>query len=859
MKWPQRIHLTFDNAPSECKNQWMFRFLGLLVLHGVVQFITVSTMLVGHTHDIVDQLFSIWARMLRIHNAETYEKMRDIFRERYISRIQGLVALMKKRKDEREAAAAAASVGLTAEEIKLFEEHQEGASAAEWHSKAGEILDNFTSFVKGAYTESELSPHIELQSVSVDVQGWLTRSMECKLPELPNLDRPHHFGIEKDENGDVWLYNKYLANSTEITGDGVRHNHRMKATGCWTSRAKLYSKGDELLADPFRIPPIGIDTKSLRDTVRKYVQQSAMTHDEATQFTQMLARMDDAQVKQRELCAACAELCAAYSGFGTIHQPRKAGEEERRSAAKKHTAKDKAWREMLGHLYDPAFAEVHHGGQRHEGWWTKWLQRAHDHIQPSYVLRGFVPDPQVLRTPYHAHPQRLVTNGDELPCMEAPGRVDGAWLIKHGVPRPGQMAVIRSGSVQEPFYVVVIRAVHGLTPAAEAELAAVKAAETAHQLKEAQAAAVAAAAAAVTAPATAANAPAAAAADPSAAAANKRPARFPLRDASLTMKQFRFSVEYWDLHPTCFSDRLHLYAETASARVKESADKWWANILQENNADLKQLQLQLEAAVADKRAPPPVPGFIVDLYKDASFIPAEEGKQCETIPGPSFVVWGPRSEIFGAGRIWEKRIDQCGGKGWKIRALIWKPVREDLTEQFLRNEAAAPLVGADQDPPAAAAAVLQPPDEHDAEMHEADEHKDPLHASAPAASASAAAAGLSAPATSARISSKQRSRRTQHQSGCKRGRAAAEFIQSDSDEESEDDKWSGGEEEEEETDASMASHDEQADAAAPAASCSPKPRSGNANAVTRRTKASAAAAARKARKQVSNSRRGKRR
>jgi hypothetical protein len=59
LKWPQRLHLTFDNAGGECKNQWMFRFLGLLVLHGVFQFITVSTMLVGHTHDIVDQLFRL--------------------------------------------------------------------------------------------------------------------------------------------------------------------------------------------------------------------------------------------------------------------------------------------------------------------------------------------------------------------------------------------------------------------------------------------------------------------------------------------------------------------------------------------------------------------------------------------------------------------------------------------------------------------------------------------------------------------------------------------------------------------------------------------------------------------------------
>jgi len=56
-KWPRQLHLTFDNAGGEAKNQYFFRTVGVLVHYGVFEAITLSTLLVGHTHDIVDQMF----------------------------------------------------------------------------------------------------------------------------------------------------------------------------------------------------------------------------------------------------------------------------------------------------------------------------------------------------------------------------------------------------------------------------------------------------------------------------------------------------------------------------------------------------------------------------------------------------------------------------------------------------------------------------------------------------------------------------------------------------------------------------------------------------------------------------------
>jgi len=491
-RWPECLHLTFDNAAGECKNQWMFRFLGLLVLHGVFKYITVSTLLVGHTHDIVDQLFSIWARVLRIHNAETYEKLRALFRERYISRIQGLVDLMKKRAEARPV--------MTEDELAFFQEQQEGSSAYEWQSEAGAIMENFTKFVKETFCDNELSPHIELQEVGIDAQGWLKRCTTDRktLPELPNLAAAHMFGIEKDKDGVVWLYNKFLCDSTEVSAYNVEHHFLNQPTGRWSVRARLWDADTKQEADPFRIPPLAVDTKKLRLTANKFLQHAAMTVTlpEKEEFDKMLDRLDAAQVKQAEICSVCAELCTAYCGHGVIHRPKRADEQEQQAARKKSTSKDKAWKILMQHLYDPQYEAVHHAKQTHWNWWTKWLRRAREHIQPAYVARSIVDDPILLQAPYHDHPRHLVTNEGELPCMAEPQRIDLSWLSKNGIPRVNQMAVVRGGDdPKEPYYIALITEVRPLTPSATAELALVAAEDAAHGAQLATTAAKEAAAA----------------------------------------------------------------------------------------------------------------------------------------------------------------------------------------------------------------------------------------------------------------------------------------------------------------------------------------------------------------------------
>ena len=102
--WPEGLHLTFDNTSGDCKNTGTFRFLGMLVALGVFCYITVSTLLVGHTHDIVDQMFSVWSGQLSSNNAPTLEVLHTLFRNKYSSKIYEIERLKKAAKDGSSAA-----------------------------------------------------------------------------------------------------------------------------------------------------------------------------------------------------------------------------------------------------------------------------------------------------------------------------------------------------------------------------------------------------------------------------------------------------------------------------------------------------------------------------------------------------------------------------------------------------------------------------------------------------------------------------------------------------------------------------------------------------------------------------------
>ena len=62
---PEVLYLQLDNTSRENKNQVLFGYLNMLVELGIFKKIKVGFLLVGHTHDHIDQMFSRFSVTLR--------------------------------------------------------------------------------------------------------------------------------------------------------------------------------------------------------------------------------------------------------------------------------------------------------------------------------------------------------------------------------------------------------------------------------------------------------------------------------------------------------------------------------------------------------------------------------------------------------------------------------------------------------------------------------------------------------------------------------------------------------------------------------------------------------------------------
>ena len=62
---PRTLLLQLDNCGSENKNQYVFAYLSLLVARGVFDMVQLGFLMVGHTHEDIDALFSRFSEKLR--------------------------------------------------------------------------------------------------------------------------------------------------------------------------------------------------------------------------------------------------------------------------------------------------------------------------------------------------------------------------------------------------------------------------------------------------------------------------------------------------------------------------------------------------------------------------------------------------------------------------------------------------------------------------------------------------------------------------------------------------------------------------------------------------------------------------
>jgi hypothetical protein len=470
-RWPERLHLTFDNAVGEAKNQYMFRFLGLLVLFNIFHTITVSTLLVGHTHDIVDQMFSVWARILRVNNAATYEAMRTLFREKYHSKIQGLVALMRggKRGDpDIEAAAVALSDQTVDDAIEARATEDDDVSV---NMLAAAELERFASELK---LDQGVKPVITLQTFNVNIKAWLARAKQPRANEQPgggdelpgadeqslkNVHVPHVYGVEKDEAGDVWLYNKFLVHSDKVADDGVTHHYPKQKTGSYSTRILLHKASNAACFnfDPDIWPARPVNAESLKLTFNAFELNKSITEQEKTRLVRVLEMFKRRQRKQLSKCATCKELLKRVHDIGVVSRRPTGTEAEKAEAAAKSTKRTQAQKALEAHLEEP-HATLH---KKTNGWFTQWTTVRAPLIGASYVERGIVLAAELRDIPYHIHPRHLCEGKGEKPVMEAHGRVDLRCLTQRGPPQKDQLIVVRAAAVNEAFWIGRIVSIAG--------------------------------------------------------------------------------------------------------------------------------------------------------------------------------------------------------------------------------------------------------------------------------------------------------------------------------------------------------------------------------------------------------------
>jgi hypothetical protein len=422
--WPEGLHVTFDNTASDCKNGHVFRFLGMLVALGVFCYITVSTLLVGHTHDIVDQMFSVWSRQLNLKDAATLKALHALFRKKYATQIYELKRMVDEaNKARRPHASADPSVPPPIAERLVFLAQELG-----------------------------VQPMMILQSCVINADLWCYK-------HIPNITLPHVFYIVKEDvpadDADplgpkvpgVSMYNRFLAESGKDTDVNQREAYRKTRFGPWTTRYTLLRMHEVPTDDPLRVPPLPVDTDPVRACLNQHLEENNMTRKQAKRFRKQLDKFDAATRALQSDCALCAQYIRELDEIGVIHRPKSATAAQKAAANKQNQAKATLKRNLTRHM-----REAPHDSLVMRGWWTKWIDRVTKVIRPYYIQRGLIANPTAAqqqlsgRTP---HPVDLVR--DRCEPLVTRMAVDQLCEFEHQLPKVGHFVLTRQNDPHQPF------------------------------------------------------------------------------------------------------------------------------------------------------------------------------------------------------------------------------------------------------------------------------------------------------------------------------------------------------------------------------------------------------------------------
>jgi hypothetical protein len=472
VRWPSRLHITFDNAVGENINSNVFYYLAALVHHGVFKRVTVGTLCVGHTHNINDQIFSVWSKYLNVNDVMTLKSLMEKFSTNYKAtmidskeemELLNQLEIEKKRVIEEESEKDSAIIA----GLKNVTQKQQVARVWKKYQELERLLHRSrqgSTRMFGDIEDLVKQPHMEMVERNADVGSWL------KQPTLKGLSKYHVFAIDRDTNGDTFLARKFLSGSDITYKNDLAQAHNFEVEGVmYRDQQILFRRIDRITADPLALPYNVVDTDSIMEKVRKMhnpkrsAAMNKLNTVDAQTYIDMCASFHDKVKKQGEECEMCGTQIEKQSKIGVIHRlQRNASEAEKTAYATKNKAKEESKTLLKLHFSEADAAERHPSKVMH-GWWTNWLTRV-DMIAEHYISKG-VPCLQPggqEETGFYAPPTDSTV--EERNAFE---RVEVRQMAKYGPPRYDDFALIRSSreEQQAPFWVA--RVLLYDTPSAE--------------------------------------------------------------------------------------------------------------------------------------------------------------------------------------------------------------------------------------------------------------------------------------------------------------------------------------------------------------------------------------------------------
>lgn len=288
VNWPPWLAVFFDNARGENMNHNVFVYLAWLVHIGVFREITITTLLVGHTHNINDQVFSVWSRSLNSNNCYSLEQMMELFKK-----YTGSVKNVAEPKTQE-------LVVCPDGDQSSYYIHPDTSAPDRRSLKKSRLV--VLRDIDDAVAKS--SPFLEQLEQTASIESWIGSTVDRKATS--KISDYHVFKLVKNSAGQTQLYLKFLHES-ELTYPEVPHEASHAGVAYRAVRTMLEADA-KMDSDPIRLPYVPYDTSSLRKQMAQLVLEKALDQVPLDQLTKMCDRLDTQTREQLATCAVCIDL-----------------------------------------------------------------------------------------------------------------------------------------------------------------------------------------------------------------------------------------------------------------------------------------------------------------------------------------------------------------------------------------------------------------------------------------------------------------------------------------------------------------------------------------------------------------------